>query len=312
MAGWLDSLQVVLERSTAAFGITRITRPERLRDARQTGFVWTRQPGVVCLAANRHYLAVARANPDAVAVITSAEVVRKDTETEALCLIVCDRPDELYLHLHLHQQTPANPAAPRVHESAHVDASALLRGDVVIGSGARIGPRVVIDGPAVLGPDVHVEAGAIIGCDGLYAKEVAGRRCHIPHYGGVDIGAGAFVHAGAVIVRSAIAGENTSIGAQAHVGVMANVGHDVKVGARATISSNVVIAGRASIGSDVWIGASATVSNAVSIGDRAKIRIGSVVVRDVPCNADMSSGNFAIDHAQAMRAYAREALREKR
>ncbi|WP_424682108.1 DapH/DapD/GlmU-related protein [Frateuria sp. YIM B11624] len=312
MAGWPESLEAMLERVAAEFRIARITRPELLRSARQTGFVWTRQPGVVCLAANRHYLSLARANPDVAVVVTSEEVARRDFEAATPCLIVCDRPDELYLWMHLHQQTPTGTASPQIDPTATVDASAVLHGDVRIEADAWIGPRVVISGPAVLGRGVHVEAGAIIGCDGLYAKDVAGRRRHIPHYGGVAIGADAFIHAGAVIVRSAIAGEATSIGPETHVGVMANVGHDVQVGARTTISSNVVIAGRARVGADVWIGASATLSNAVSVGDRAKIRIGSVVVRDVAAGADVSSGNFAIDHAQAMRAYTREATREKR
>jgi UDP-3-O-[3-hydroxymyristoyl] glucosamine N-acyltransferase len=312
MAGWPESLEAMLERAAAEFGIVRVTRPESLRAARQTGFVWTRQRGVVCLAANRHYLSLARANPDAAVVITSESVSGQEPAPATPCLVVCDRPDELYLWLHLNQQASAGTASPQVDESATVDASAILHGDVRIGAGAWIGPRVVITGPAVLGPGVHVEAGAIIGCDGLYAKDVAGRRRHIPHYGGVAIGGDAFIHAGAVIVRSAIAGEVTSVGQETHVGVMANVGHDVQIGPRTTISSNVVIAGRARVGADVWIGASATLSNAVSVGDRAKIRIGSVVVRDVAADTDVSSGNFAIDHAQAMRAYTREAVREKR
>lgn len=312
MAGWPDRLDALLERNATEFGIKRITRPELLDSARQTAFVWTRQPGVVCLAANRHYLSLAFANPDVVVVITGEDVVRRESDRATPCLVVCDRPDELYLHLHLLQQVSSDTPEPQVDASAAVDASAVLRGDVTVGAGAWIGPRAVISGPATIGPGAHVEAGAIIGCEGLYAKEVSGSRCHIPHYGGVVIGAGAFIHAGAVIVRSAIAGEATSIGPQAHVGVMANIGHDVQLGARTTISSNVVVAGRARIGSDVWIGASATVSNGVSIGDRAKVRIGSVVIRDVACDADVSSGNFALDHAQAMRAYSRGASGEKR
>lgn len=312
MAGWPESLEAMLDRVTAEFGITRVTRPQLLSSARQTGFVWTRQPGVVCLAANRHYLSLARSNPDVVVIITSEEVASRDPNAGASCLIACERPEELFLHLHLLQHPAAGTMQPHVEASASVDSSAVLRGDVKIDAGAWIGPRVVISGPATVGCGVHVEAGAIIGCDGLYAKDVSGKRRHIPHYGGVIIGDDAFIHAGAVIVRSAIAGEATSIGSETHVGVMANVGHDVQVGSRTTISSNVVIAGRARIGTDVWIGASATVSNAVSIGDRAKIRIGSVVVRDVPQDADVSSGNFALDHAKAMRTFTREASREKR
>lgn len=311
MAGWPESLDALLDQTTEPFGIARITNRERLGAARQTGFVWTRQPGVVCMASNRHYLAMARANPDIVAIITSEAVASGRSEDAGPCLVLCERPEELYLHLHI-RQLAADEAEPEVDAAAIIDTSAVLRGAVKIEAGVSVGPRAVVSGPAVLCRGAHVEAGAVIGCDGLYAKEVAGKRQHIPHFGGVWIGEDALVHAGAVIVRSAIAGETTAIGAQTHVGVMANVGHDVQVGDRTTISSNVVIAGRARIGSDVWIGASATISNALSIGDRAKVRIGSIVVRDVPADADVSSGNFAIDHVHAMRAYTKEVLREKR
>jgi UDP-3-O-[3-hydroxymyristoyl] glucosamine N-acyltransferase len=186
-----------------------------------------------------------------------------------------------------------------------VDASAVLRGNVRIGAGSSIGPRVVVEGPVRIGIGVRVEAGAIIGCDGLYAKNVAGERLHIPHFGGVDLGDHAYVHAGAVVVRSAIHGEATRIGRAAHLGVMCNIGHDVDVGDGATISSNVVVAGRARIGARAWVGASATISNMVRIGDDAEVRIGAVVIRDVPDGGDVS-GNFARGHAGNMKRYLKD------
>lgn len=311
MPGWPESLETILARVAPDMGITRIVNANRLADAQQTGFVWTRQPGVVCLAANRHYLALARANPDACVIITTEDTARRDPGTGP-CLVICQRAEELYLYLHLHQTPAAASEAQRVHSSAQVDPTAVLRGEVAIGEGAWIGPRAVISGPAVLGRGVHVEAGAVIGCEGLYAKDVLGQRFHIPHFGGVHIDDQAFIHAGAVIVRSAVRGESTRVGAGAHVGIMANVGHDSDVGECATISSNVVVAGRARIGAGAWIGASATISNGVVVGERAKVRLGAVVIRDVAPGADVSSGNFALSHAQAMRAFTRVSRDESR
>jgi UDP-3-O-[3-hydroxymyristoyl] glucosamine N-acyltransferase len=311
MPGWPESLETILARVAPDVGITRIANADRLADAQQTGFVWTRQPGVVCLAANRHYLALARGNPDACVIITNEETVQRDPGTGP-CLVVCQRAEELYLYLHLHQTSAEASEAHNVDASAHVDPTAVMRGEVTIGEGAWIGPRAVINGPAVLGRGVHVEAGAVIGCEGLYAKNVLGQRFHIPHFGGVRVEDHAFIHAGAVIVRSAVRGESTRVGAGAHVGIMANVGHDSEIGERATVSSNVVIAGRARIGDDAWIGASATISNAVVVGERAKVRLGAVVVRDVAPGADVSSGNFALSHAQAMRAFTRVSRDENR
>jgi UDP-3-O-[3-hydroxymyristoyl] glucosamine N-acyltransferase len=186
-----------------------------------------------------------------------------------------------------------------------LDPSAVLRGDVSIGAGSSIGPRVVLDGPVRIGVNVRIEAGTVIGCDGLYAKRVAGKRLHIPHFGGVDIGDEACIHAGAVLVRSAVRGEATRIGRGAHIGVMCNIGHDVEVGDEATVSSNVVVAGRARIGARAWVGASATISNMVRIGDGAEVRIGAVVIQDVPDGGDVS-GNFARGHAGNMKRYLKE------
>lgn len=309
MPGWPESLEAILARVATDFGIDRIDCPERLADARQTGFVWTRQPGVVCLAANRHYLTLARTNPDACVIITTGDAAQRDAGTGA-CLVLCQRADELYLYLHMHQARASVSEVQQVDASAYVDPTAVLRGDVTIGADAWIGPRVVVNGPAVVGRGVHVEAGAVIGCEGLYAKDILGQRHHIPHFGGVRIEDEAFVHAGAVVVRSAVRGEATRVGRGAHVGIMANVGHDTEIGERATLSSNVVVAGRARIGADAWIGASATISNAVIVGERAKVRLGAVVVRDVPPGADVSSANFALSHAHAMRTFTR-ALRDE-
>ena len=305
MTAWEGGLANALVAARGAFGIGEADAGawQALGQARQTGFVWTRQRGVVCLAADKRYLAIALDNSSVVAVIVPRALAGSDPRGRAL--IVAERPEELYHHLHATQRFAGSAAEPQVDPAAMVDASAVLRGDVRIGPGSSIGPRVVIDGPVRIGANVRIEAGAIVGCDGLYAKNVAGERMHIPHFGGVDVADDAYIHAGAVIVRSAVRGEATRIGRGAHVGVLSNIGHDVEVGEDATISSNVVVAGRARIGARAWIGASAVISNMLRIGDGAEVRIGAVVIQDVPDGGDVS-GNFARGHAGNMKRYLKE------
>lgn len=301
MSAWPTGLAGMLEECAGAFGIDRIHAREQLAAVRQTGFVWTRQPGVLCLAATKRYLEIAVGNESVAGIILPKSLIGDPDSSRAM--IFADKPDELYHYLHARQSFSIDDGdVADVDPSARVDASAIVRGRVRIGPGSVIGARVVIAGPAVVGARVHVEAGAIIGCDGLYAKRIGGRRCHVPHFGGVEIGDDAFVHAGAVIVRSAIRNECTRVGRGAHVGVLSNIGHDVSIGDEATISSNVVIAGRAVVGSGAWIGASATVSNMIRVGDGAEVRLGAVVVQDVPENGDVS-GNFAAPHARNMKRY---------
>jgi len=304
MSGWSEKLGQVLERGRDDFGISEVRNPAYLDEAQQTGFVWTRQPGVVCLAANRAWFVQARHNPDVVVIIAPPAVADRE-QADDKTVVACEQADQLYHFLHATQPAANAKDVLDIDAEAFVDPSAVLRGAVRIEAGARIGPRVVISGPVVIRHDARVDAGAIIGCEGLYAKLVLGSRLHMPHYGGIEIGAGAFIHAGAVIVRSAVKGEATRIGARAHVGVMTNVGHDSEICEAATVSSNCVIAGRVRIGPRAWIGASASISNMVDIGDDANIRIGAVVIRDVPAKSEVS-GNFARDHARNMRRYLQE------
>src|SRR5699024_862729 len=244
-------------------------------------------------------LELARDNVRVCAIIAPPDAVG-NVDVSDKCLVICRQAEELYLYLHTAQTRSDANALPQVDASAVVDKSAVLRGDVRIGPGVHVGPNATVEGPVVIGRDTCIESGAIIGCDGLYAKSILGRRQRGPHFGGGDIGESAFIHAGAVIVRSAIRGETTRIGDAAHIGVMANVGHDVAIGESATLSSHCVIAGRARIGARVWIGASATVSNALNIGEDARVRLGAVVIRDVPAGGDVS-GNFADDHSRTLR-----------
>jgi UDP-3-O-[3-hydroxymyristoyl] glucosamine N-acyltransferase len=300
-AGWAMELATLLEQCSEEFEVVELRNESALRAIRQTGFASTQREGLICLAMNRDYLTQAQGNHCARAIIVPPPLASA-IESSHKALIVSRRAEELYLYLHAKQLPEPSEDLFDIHASASIDSSAALRGRVRIEAGVKIGPHVVICGPASIGTGVCIDAGAVLGCDGLYAKMIGRYRLHMPHFGGVEILNDAYIHAGAVIVRSAIRGEATRIGEAAHIGVMANVGHDAEIGAAATLSSHCVIAGRARVGAHVWIGASATISNAIRVGDRARVRLGSVVVRDVPAGADVS-GNFAVDHARTLRNY---------
>lgn len=300
--GWALPPHEMLRTVATEFGIADTLHDGALDDVRQTGFAHTQREGVICLAMNRNYFARACANPCVRAIIAPPEVATAGSAPLDKAVVTSAHAEELYLYLHAEQVSNPSDDVFDIHSSATIDPSAIMRGHVRVGARVSIGPRVVISGPVTLHDDVQLEPGVIIGCDGLYAKIIRGHRVHMPHFGGVDIGAEAFLHAGAIIVRSALRGEVTRIGQAAHIGVMTNVGHDATIGNLAAISSNCVIAGRASVGANAWIGASAIISNAVHIGVGAKVRLGAVVIRDVPDHASVS-GNFAIDHAYMLRKF---------
>lgn len=305
---WSIPLDEMLNRVADDLQVLEIRTPEHLSRAQQTGFVWTTQPGTVCLAMNRRYVKQALDNDQVCAIIATPEAMARDSAL-GKTVILSAKADELYHYLHAEQTAPLVTQPSVLPTTARIDESAILRGDVIVEDDVVIGPHVTISGPARIGRGTQIEAGAIIGCDGLYAKVVRGRKLHLPHFGGVDIGEYTHIHAGAVLVRSAIRGESTLIGDRVHIGVMTNIGHDAQIDADATLSSNCVIAGRARIGKRAWIGASVSVSNMIRVGDDAHVHIGAVVVRDVPADAKVS-GNFAVPHAKTVTRLMRDLRNE--
>jgi len=273
----------------------------------QTGTVWSTTPGTVCQASNAGYLALALANDNIVAVIADVHLTKMHDESTTKPIVFSLEPEQLFLKAHLarlHEGAELPGFAAGRSDKTDICDSAILKGQVSVADGVRIGPNATIIGPVIIGEDVTIEANAVVGATGLYVKNVDGKLTNMPHFGGVRIGAGALILSGAVVVRSAYYGSWTTIGSQAHLGVQSNLGHDAVVGPRAVISSNVVISGRARIGAGCWIGASASIANGLTIDDGASIKIGSVVIADVAAGETVS-GNFALDHRRNLLRHAR-------
>jgi UDP-3-O-[3-hydroxymyristoyl] glucosamine N-acyltransferase len=123
----------------------------------------------------------------------------------------------------------------------------------------------------------------------------------IKHAGGVQIGDGSLILAGAVIAKSLFPAF-TTIGKRCQIGIMANVGHGVLVEDDVVISGNSVIAGRTRLGRKVWVGASVSIAQGLKIGSEAQIKMGSVVINDVAAG-QVVSGNFAVPHKASMRNF---------
>lgn len=298
--------QTALEKKYA----TRVLRPDRLGDVRQTGFVWCERPGALVLAVNRMYFGRAVKNQNVVAIVAPESALLSDTGGKGV--IISPQAHELFLWIHnqaIHGTAALSPL--HIHSSAQIEDSARIGDGVTVDEDVRIGHHVAINGPARIGRGTVIEAGVVIGGDGLYAKRVDKKLTHIKHFGGVLIGRDCYIHSGAVITRAVNYSESTEIGDSVHIGIQANVGHDVSIGNESVLSSHVVIAGRARVGVDVWIGASASISNMVNIGDRARVNIGSVCLHDVPPDAEVS-GNFARNHQDVMRKYLTERRNARR
>jgi len=174
--------------------------------------------------------------------------------------------------------------------------------EVSIGAGSEVREGALLTGPVRIGEGCVVHPHATLGTDGLFAKSIQGRKVQVRHYGGVVVGDHSVIHTAANVARSVNYGDATRIGREVHVGLHVNVGHDCDFGDRTDISGLSLTAGRVDIGEDCWIGANAVISNALTIGKGSKIRIGSVVVDDLPPGSDVS-GNFAVSHVARLKEH---------
>ena len=302
MASFLDLLP---NEHREQFGISETVRPEHLSSATRTAFTWSGHPGTVCLAVNKKYFAEAAANPNIVAIVCMRNAIT-DTRSDK-ALIIAEKADELFytihnLALHLRTGIGGQPLRGNIDPSAKIATNAGIGPEVSIGANTVIGDGALITGPVHIGRDCTIHPRATIGTDGLFSKTITGKKVHVRHFGGVKIGDGSVVHAAANIARSANHLEYTHVGNEVHLGIHVNIGHDCVIGDRTEISGMSLIAGRTEVGEGCWIGANAVISNGLHIGKRCKVRLGSVVIDDLPDEADVS-GNFAVSHTARLKQH---------
>ena len=301
MKGFLDLFP---SNYASTFGVTEVRNPAHLQRARLTSFTWSQQRGTICLAADKNYYRQAADNPHVAVIICPQTAIARQLSDKTV--IVAARYAELFYAVHngaVHKLIDDWPVrAPRIAPTAHVARSAIVGPEVSIGENCTIGERCLLIGPVEIGDDCVIHPYVTIGTDGLFSKKLFDTKIHIQHFGGVRIGRNCAIHAGSNVARSVNFSEWTDIGDDVRIGIHVNIGHDCKLTHDIDISGNVMLAGRVTVGEGAWLGAAAVVSNAIHIGNGARVRLGSVVIEDVPEGADVS-GNFAVDHMRRLRQH---------
>ena len=97
--------------------------------------------------------------------------------------------------------------------------------------------------------------------------------------GGVTIGDGAQVMAGAIVQPEVVIGENSI------VNTGARVDHHCRIGAHVHIAPGVTMSGTCTVEDGAFIGVGATLIQGIRIGVGAVVAAGAVVVTDVPAGA---------------------------
>ncbi len=186
------------------------------------------------------------------------------------------------------------------------DNSVIMPG-VFIGENTRIGrdcliyPNVTIRESVTLGDRVIIHAGTVIGSDGYGYVLENGEHYKIPQVGGVIIEDDVEIGSNVSIDRATLG--NTRIKRGAKIDNLCQIAHNVTIGEKSLIISQVGIAGSTEIGEFVVLGGQ------VGVGDHTTIESGTMVaggagVMNGHLKKGVYSGTPAIPHSTWLRAQA--------
>jgi UDP-3-O-[3-hydroxymyristoyl] glucosamine N-acyltransferase len=199
------------------------------------------------------------------------------------------------------QSTERSPAA-------HVAPSAVIGEGVGLAPGAVIGAKAIIGARTSIGANAVIGPGVVIGDDCRIAANTTLSHCLIENrviiHAGVQIGQDGFgfvpakdglrkvPQLGRVVVHDDVEiGANTTIdrgtagdttiGAGTKIDNLVQIGHNVEIGRRCIIVSQVGISGSCKIGDGVVIGGQGGLADHVTVGEGAQIAAKTGVMRDV-------------------------------
>lgn len=137
--------------------------------------------------------------------------------------------------------------------------------DVSIGNGTVIHNNVTIMNMCKIGDFVIIYSGCVIGSDGFGYETVNGEHVKLPQIGNVVIEDNVHIGANTTIDRARFG--HTIIGEGTKIDNLVQVGHNVKIGKRCLIVSQVGISGSTELGDYVVLGGQVGVAGHIKISD---------------------------------------------
>jgi len=153
----------------------------------------------------------------------------------------------------------------------------------VIGENVCIHPNVSIYRESRIGNNVIIHAGSVIGSDGFGYVQLASGSVKIPQIGNVIIEDDVEIGSNVTIDRATIG--STIIGIGTKIDNLVQIGHNVEIGEKSVIISQVGISGSTKVGKRVFLGGQVGVVGHINIGDYSKIAAKSGISKSVPPNS---------------------------
>jgi len=268
-------------------------------------------PGEITFIANPQYEKKLHATR------ASAVLVSRDTESSGSNVNLI-QVDDLYVSLGKlltlfyaeDQETPVVSAQAFIEDGAEVSASSTVYPGVYIGRGARIDSGVVLHPGVFIGRDavvgensilyphvsvyrrcligkrVILHAGVVVGSDGFGFANPGRDNIKIPQIGIVQIDDDVEIGANTTIDRATLG--RTWIQRGAKIDNLVQIAHNVVIGEKSVIVSQVGISGSTRLGKSVILGGQAGLVGHLEIGDYAMVGAQSGVHEDVPARSVVS------------------------
>jgi UDP-N-acetylglucosamine acyltransferase len=172
-----------------------------------------------------------------------------------------------------------------------VHPTAIVSPDAHIGRDVSIGPYAIVEERAVIGDGCEIRAHAVVK---RYTTLGAGNRVHEgavlggepqdlsfrDHETGLVIGDRNVIREGVTIHRSTKPGGTTVVGSDCFLMAYVHVAHDNRIGDRAILANNVMLAGHVEVGERAFLGGGAGVHQFCRVGRLAMVGGNAKVVQD--------------------------------
>jgi UDP-3-O-[3-hydroxymyristoyl] glucosamine N-acyltransferase len=173
----------------------------------------------------------------------------------------------------------------RIGEGTVLHAGVSISDDVVIGRHCELWQGVVIRERCQLGDRVVIHPNTVVGADGFGYEFIEGQHRKIPQIGTVEIADDVEIGANCAIDRAKLGA--TRIGEGTKIDNLVQVAHNVQIGPRCMIVSQVGIGGSSRLGEGVTLAGKAGVGDNVTLEDGVVVGGFSGVAKDVKAGTFM-------------------------